>query len=75
MTPRNHFGRPLPNSEVPARLRCPTRGRNGFWKSRVRWVFGLTCSAPGMTSWLPSFAYLALGAGRGFSVPGINPDE
>jgi hypothetical protein len=24
-----------------------------------------------MTSWLPSFAYLALGAGRGFSVPGM----
>ena len=71
MIARSYFVPPLPNSEVPARPRCPTRGRNGFWSRRVRCVFGLTCSAPGMTSWLPSLAYLALGAGRGFSVPGM----
>ena len=71
MVAQHHFSLAVPNNAVLVRARCPTRGRIGFCISRFTKAFGLICSAPGITSWLPSFAYLFRGIGVGFSVPGI----
>jgi len=71
MVAQHHFSLAAPNNAVLVRARCPKRGRIGFCISRLTKAFGLICSAPGITNWLPSFAYLFRGTGVGFSVPGI----